>query len=439
MSKVTAVLDSLPTLVILKNLSRKLKNISQKPLVKNSLWELLAKAINLGCQAAYFTLIVRVLGTENYGAFVGITAFAALIFPFANLGSGDVLIQQVTRDKKLFPAYWGNALLIVLIASLSLTLVAYSISPTVFPNIDNLPAILAILLADLGGLAIFVISAKAFMSYDLLKNSSLLQIIGTITKFLAAIALATCFSQPSLLQWSYLYLLSSLTTAVIGIIWINKTLAKPQLAPKILTNIAHQGLYFSIGESAYNINSNIDKTMLASIATLEATGIYGAAYRLIEVGSIPIYAVLSASYPRFFQEGAKGIKGCLSLAKRLLPFVGIYGVISLTGFLFFAPWITYILGDEYQNAIATVRWLAPIPIIGSIQLLLADTLTGAGFQKTRSAIQVTTALTNVGLNLWLIPLYSWRGAAWATLSSDSFRVVCLAIAVAWFYQKQKAA
>ena len=422
----------------MKNPSQKLKNILQKSLVRNSLWELLAKAVNIGCQAAYFTIVVRVLGTENYGAFVGITAFAALIFPFANLGSGDILIQQVSRDRKVFASYWGNTLVIVSCASLFLAFAAYFISPLLFSSITSLTAILTILLADLTGLAMTVVSAKAFMSHNLLKNSSLLQIIGTITKLLAAIALATCYEKPFLFQWSYLYLLSAIVTAAIGIIWVSKTLGKPKPAPQAIPEMASKGVYFSIGESAYNINSDIDKTMLASMSTLEATGIYGAAYRLIQVGSIPIYAVLSASYPKFFQEGAKGIQGCLSLVKRLLPFVAIYGVISLIGFLFLAPWITYVLGDEYQNAIATVRWLAPIPIIGSIQLLLADTLTGAGFQKTRSAIQVITALGNVGLNFWLIPLYSWKGAAWATLSSDSFRVICLAIAVGWFYREQKA-
>ena len=420
----------------MKNLFEKLKGISQKSLVRNSLWELLAKAINIGCQAAYFTVVVRVLGTENYGAFVGITALAALIFPFANLGSGDVLIQQVSRDKKVFSIYWGNTLIIVLIASLALTLTAYLISPFVFSNITNLPAILIILLADLTGLAMFIVSAKAFMSRNLLKNSSLLQIISTIIKLLAAILLAT-FNKPTLLQWSYLYLLSAIITAVWGIIWVSRTLGKPKIAVRDIPAMANQGVYFAIGESAYNINSDIDKTMLASMSTLEATGIYGAAYRLIQVGSIPIYAVLSASYPKFFQEGVKGVKGCLSLVKRLLPFVAVYGVVSLAGFLIFAPWITYILGDEYQNAIATLRWLAPIPIIGSIQLLLANTLTGAGFQKTRSAIQVITAIGNVGLNFWLIPLYSWKGAVWATLSSDTFRVACLAIAVGWFYREQK--
>ena len=422
----------------MKNLTQKLKSLSQKSLVRNSLWELFAKAINLVCQAVYFAVIVRVLGTANYGSFVALGSLAALIFPFANLGSGDILIQQVSRQKKLFPIYWGNTLAIVFSASFILATIAYFGSSIVFANEIDLRAIWAILFADLTGLSIMIASAKAFMSHNLLKNSSLLQIISTVTKLLAAILLATYFPQPNLWHWAYLYLLSAIISAVVGIIWVNKTLGKPQLAPKNIPTMVNRGIYFSIGESAANINSHIDKTMLASMATLEATGIYGAAYRLIEVGSIPIYSVLSACYPRFFQRGAKGIRSCLSLVKQLLPFVAIYSIFALVGFLVFAPWITYILGDEYQNAIATVRWLAPIPIIGSLQQLLADSLTGAGFQRVRSAIQVTTALANLGLNLWLIPLYSWRGAVWATLGSDSFRVVCLAVAVSWFYYREKS-
>ena len=424
--------------MVLKNLTQKLKNISQKSLVRHSLWELLAKAINLTCQAAYFTVIVRVLGTTNYGSFVAVASLAALIFPFANLGSGDVLIQQVSREKKVFPTYWGNTLLIVFGASLLLATIACFGSTIIFAGEIDLQAIGAILVADLTGISIFTVSAKAFMSHNLLKNSSILQIISTVTKLLAAIILATCVAKPKLWHWANLYLLSALITAAVGIIWVSNTLGKPQLDFKNIRKIVNRGIYFSIGESAGNINSHIDKTMLASMATLEATGIYGAAYRLIEVGSVPIYAVLSASYPRFFQQGIKGIRSCLSLVKQLLPFVAIYSILALVGFLVFAPWITYILGDEYQNAIATIRWLAPIPIIGSLQQLLADSLTGAGFQRIRSAIQITTAFTNLGLNLWLIPLYSWRGAVWATLSSDSFRVVCLALAVSWFYYQEKS-
>lgn len=422
---------------MLTNSIEKLKSVLQKSLVKNSLWELLAKGINTICQAAYFAIIVRVLGAENYGAFVAIASLAALIFPFADLGSGDILVQQVSRDNKVFSTYWGNALLMVFSASLLLTIVTFFLSPIIFQQNINILAILAILFADLTGLAIFIVSAKAFMAHSLLKKSSLLQIISTVTKLLAAIVLAIYITKPTLWQWSCLYLLSAIVTAIIGIVWVNKILGQPKLKIADIPSMTNQGIYFSIGQSAYNINSHIDKTMLASMATLEATGIYGAAYKLIEVASVPIYAILSASYPKFFQEGTKGIVGCFNLARKLLPFVAAYCTLVLLGLIFFAPGITAIFGAEYQNAIATLRWLAPIPLIGSIQLLLADTLTGSGFQKTRSIIQVTTALGNVGLNFWLIPLYSWKGAVWATLSSDSFRVMCLAIAVAWFYFQQR--
>ena len=65
-----------------------------------------------------------------------------------------------------------------------------------------------------------------------------------------------------------------------------------------------------------------------------------------------------------------------------------------------------------------LRWLAPLPFIKALHYFAADSLTGAGFQGIRSGIQVFVAIFNVAINLWLIPAYSWRGAAWSSLASD---------------------
>jgi O-antigen/teichoic acid export membrane protein len=127
----------------------------------------------------------------------------------------------------------------------------------------------------------------------------------------------------------------------------------------------------------------------------------------------------------------------VKLAKRLLPIVIIYGVLSWVGYTLIAPWVPFILGEEYQTATTVLLWLAPVTFIGALQQLLADTLTGAGFQKIRSSIQVITAISNALLNLWLIPPYSWLGATWATLVSESFRIVCLLLAVIFFSSQQK--
>jgi O-antigen/teichoic acid export membrane protein len=45
-------------------------------------------------------------------------------------------------------------------------------------------------------------------------------------------------------------------------------------------------------------------------------------------------------------------------------------------------------------------------------------LTCIGLQRYRTLTQIIVLLLNFGLNLWLIPLYGWQGAAWSSLATD---------------------
>jgi O-antigen/teichoic acid export membrane protein len=53
-----------------------------------------------------------------------------------------------------------------------------------------------------------------------------------------------------------------------------------------------------------------------------------------------------------------------------------------------------------------------------IHQLTGCALTGMGFQRYRTAAQLSAAGVNLALNLWLIPRYGWHGAAWASLATD---------------------
>jgi O-antigen/teichoic acid export membrane protein len=149
-----------------------------------------------------------------------------------------------------------------------------------------------------------------------------------------------------------------------------------------------------------------------------------------------VRSLSAAAYARFFQHGASGISGSLNFAKRILPIAGIYGLSAGIGLLLFAPVIPYVLGDEYAGAIEALRWLAPLLFLKAMHGFAADALTGAGFQGVRSAMQATIAVFNVLVNLWLIPLYSWRGAVWSSWASDGLLMLSLWAAVAFFYRKQ---
>jgi O-antigen/teichoic acid export membrane protein len=421
----------------LPKIRAKLRDVFRSGLVKDTLWMLLSKFLTIGIQAGYFIIVARVLGAEHYGSFIGVTALASIIFPFVALGCEHLLIKNVAIDRSLFNLYWGNACLLLLVNGTFFTVLLTGLSPLFFHETISSFAVFLILIADLIFLSMLDISSKALMSVYLVSKSAQLYIFGTVTKLVAALALLVFFPHANTLQWAYLYLAASAIIGITGVVIVSKVVGLPKpILSKAITDIK-EGVYFAISSSAQNINSSMDKTMLASLSTLNATGIYGAAYRFLDVGYSPLFALAGAAYTRFFEHGASGIKNSLGFAKRLLPVISAYSIASLVGYFILAPFIPAILGEEYREAIAALHWLAPLTAIAAFQYLAADTLTGAGYQKIRSMIQVSAALLNILLNFWLIPLHSWRGAAWATLISDSLRLICLWLVVFIVYRRAK--
>ena len=419
----------------LAKIKAKANNLFRSNLVRDSLWMLVYKLLKVAIQAGYFIIVARVLGAENYGSFIGVTALVSILFPFIALGSEHILVKYVSTNKSLFGTYWGNTLVLLLGNSLVITAVLLILSPLIFANNISLVSIFLILLSDLLCLGLFSISAKALMAINRIDKVAQMGILSTCSKLLAAISLAIFFNNPDTNIWACLYFIASVIMATIAIMLVQKLGGYPRpVFSKLKSNI-RQGIYFSIGTSAQNINANLDKTMLASLSSLSATGIYGSAYRFIDVGSVLLLALFSATYTRFFQHGTSGIKSSLGFAKRLLPIISMYAAVSFVGYLIFAPVIPIVLGEEFRDAIPALRWLAPLPAIASFQFLAADTLTGAGHQKARSIVQVFAAVFNILLNLWLIPLYSWKGAAWATLISDSLRLICLWVILFLVYRQ----
>ena len=138
---------------------------------------------------------------------------------------------------------------------------------------------------------------------------------------------------------------------------------------------------------------------------------------------------------RVGRHGVEGVKGTLRFATRLLPLGMGYGALVGVGLLVLAPLLPWILGGEYASVVQALRWLAPIPLLRVVQYFAADSLTGAGYQPLRSAIQIGVGVCTVGLNLVLIPRYSWLGAAWA--SGISSILMALAFWTALFYLKRR--
>lgn len=414
----------------------KAANLFQSSLAKDTLWMLFSKLFNVVMQAAYFVIVARLLGRENYGSFIVITAMTSIVFPFVPLGSEHLLVKNVSTNRETFSTYWGNGLVLLTANGAFFTIILLLLSPLLFPPGVPWGAILLILLADLICLALLDLGFKSLMATNMVNKTAQLGILSTCSKLLAALSLAIFFTNPSVANWGCLYFVSSVIMATVTILLVNKMVGSPRPVLSELKSNITQGLYFSISTSANNINANLDKSMLGKLSNLGAAGIYGSAYRFIDVGNVPLLALFGATYTRFFQHGASGIRGSLGFAKRLLPILTLYAIATVIGFWLLAPFIPLILGEEYRDAIEALLWLSPLPAIATFQYLAADTLTGSGYQKARSVVQVSAAIVNILLNIWLIPQFSWKGAAYATLISDSLRLVSLWIIVFLIYRRE---
>jgi O-antigen/teichoic acid export membrane protein len=396
-------------------------------IARNTLWMLVGQTIRTFLQAAYFILLARTLGASGYGAFVGVTALVAILAPFASMGSGNILIKNVARNAKVFSVYWGNSLALTLVSALLLLVVVMGVSVFVLPSSIPFLLVLTVALTDLLFTRLTDVSAQAYQAFQRLGRTAQIQVLVNLCRLVGVVVLMLVLTGHTSAQWGALYLASTALSAWVAVWLVCRELGRPTVDASKLE--LKEGFYFSISLSAMGIYNDIDKTMLVRLSTLESAGIYGAAYRLIDIAFAPVRSLLFASYARFFQHGETGVRGSLGFAMRFVPLAAGYGLFAGVVLFVMAPIVPWVLGGEYANAVGAIRWLSLIPFFRSVHYFAADTLTGAGHQGLRSAVQVVVAVFNVLANLWVIPAYSWRGAAWSSLASDGLLMVLLWVAV----------
>jgi O-antigen/teichoic acid export membrane protein len=402
-----------------------LKKTFASTLARNALWMSFGQGTRLVIQAAYFALIARSLGVKNYGAFISVVALVGIVYPFAAAGRGDLLVRNVARDQSRFPEMWGSALSTIMLCGTLFIGLVIAMSYYALPHSIPVRLVLLVAFSDIIGLNIITVAGQAFQSFERLNWTASLNVLVSASRLTAALLLYFAHRAPSPLQWGYAYFGSTALIAMTGCWFVSAKLPPPILTfPHSWIDI-RQGLYFSISLSAQTIYNDIDKTMLARLSTLTATGIYGAAYRIIDVSFAPVSALLYAAYPNFFRKGATGISSSLSYARPLLIRSVSYALLATVAILLFAGIVPWVLGRQYLDTAEALRWLAPLPILKSMHYCLSTSLSGAGHQGIRCVIQVGVAVFNVLINLWLIPHYSWRGAAWSSIASDALLAAAL--------------
>ena len=290
-------------------------------------------------------------------------------------------------------------------------------------------------LADMVLMKVTELAAFGFTASDRMKQTSMQNVVVSLLRLAGIAGLMATVHRVTLDRWVLVYLLTTLLGTIYALARGSQLWGWPDTDLTALREDAGEGVFFSIAGSATTVYNDIDKIMLSKLADLASTGVYAAAYRVIDVSMTPIRSLAAAAYPRFFRKGMDGIGATYAYALSLMAKAAVYGSAASAGLWLFAPVLPHILGSKYDAVVPAVRWLALIPFLRCLHSFLADALSGAGLQRTRMAIQVLAALINVALNLVILPRYSWRGAAWTSLGCDGLLVVMFWFTVLYYHRR----
>lgn len=171
----------------------------------------------------------------------------------------------------------------------------------------------------------------------------------------------------------------------------------------------------------------IDSLMLSIMKPPEALAYYALPYKVLE--SLLFFPSLVGGMllPVLSKASSKEIKNVQEPLKAASDWY-LIGAIPLTIVLFtVSRWVVLFLGGEsFGPSIPVLNILAVALGVLFLGNLYGNAIVAIGKQKLLVLIYSVLAVLNIGLNLVIIPRYSFVGAAWVTLVTEFFSVALAA-------------
>lgn len=362
----------------------------------------------------------QVLTTKDYGVLALVSLISIAISGLLTLGTGSSIGVLYFREKdpsKQQAIIWSNVVLMAVNGLLWLTLLclyAPLLSQIIFQTEQYADLIR---LGVLG--SVFVAITEPWLSYLRMEEKAKKYVLLTTAGALLTIVFSTWFVMVERVGVIGLILGTTLSHGMMLLIsWliVGRRLHF-KLEFKFIRQLVQVGFPSIFGLFAFLIIDYADRQMIETLMNLEWLGVYSIGYSFGMVMSVATGAFATA-WPAFFSSYIDKTDEARVIFGRVLTYyLIVFGGLVVLFFAIARPLVSIMTAETFHDAYLVLGLIAASHMFKGCYLIL---LPGIYFAKKiykQSAIEWVAAIINIGLNLWLIPIYGIAGAAIATFIS----------------------
>ena len=362
----------------------------------------------------------RVLTPEDYGVVALISLIGVALSGLFTLGTGNSMGVLYFREKDLVKRptiIWSTTLLMAANGVFWYSVVflaAPTLSSLMFQSDRHADLIRLALLGS-----VFITIADPWLAYLRMEEKAKRYVVITLFSSVLSIALSVWLVLVQQIGVTGVILAGTLTQGVMLLVnWMvigRKLYFK--IDPSLFRPLIHIGFPSIFGLFAFMLIDYADRQMIERMVSINALGIYSVGYSFGMVMSIAVGAFATA-WPPFFMSYINKTEEARTVFARVMTYylLGFGGLVVL--FFFVArPIVVIMTAPAFHSAFNVVGLVAAALMLKGCYLIVLPGISFAEKLHKQSAVEWVAAIVNIGMNLWLIPLYGIVGAAIATLIS----------------------
>jgi O-antigen/teichoic acid export membrane protein len=403
----------------------KIKNLFQHQgfvkYFKNTSWLFVEKIFRMVVGFFVSVWVARYLGPDRFGLLSYAQSFVGLFSPIATLGLDGIIVRELVKYPEKENELLGTSFILKLCGAGMLFIILYIAIH--FTSNNSYTNLLVFIIASAYIFQSFNIidlyfQAKVMSKYAVFANSFSL-LLSSFVKIILIIKKAP------LIAFASVVVFDSFIVALGYIYWFWKIKKEWFIKTiKFRFEIAKQLLKDSwpliLSGMAIAVYMRIDQVMIKEMLNANAVGQYAVAVRLSEVWYFIPMTITSSLFPAIINAKKISEKLYYERLQKLYNLM-VWIAIPIAFFMtFFSNWIINLLyGSQYNRAGDVLKiyiWAGVFVFLGvaSSKWFINENLQKYSFYRT-----LTGVIINAILNMILIPKYSIKGAAIATLISQT--------------------